>query len=130
MNRGGNHQLVFLDDADRLSFLAILAEAVTRFGLVVHAYCLMPNHYHLLVSCPQAQLSRAMKHIGQVYTQRFNKRHGRDGSLFRGRFHSILVDSEPYLDNLTGFRQESTNRHETPMGSDPTGRPHCPSGLR
>lgn len=103
MNRGANKQLIFLDDADRLLFLAVVAEAVTRFGIEVHAYCLMPNHYHLLVSCPNAQLSRAMKHIGQVYTQRFNRRHNRDGALFRGRFHSILVDSEQYLDTVARY---------------------------
>ena len=103
MNRGANHQLIFLDDSDRLLFLAVVAEAVSRFGLEVHAYCLMPNHYHLLVRCPNAQLSRAMKHIGQVYTQRFNRRHDRDGALFRGRFHSILVDSERYLDTVARY---------------------------
>lgn len=103
MNRGANHQLVFLDDQDRRMFLAILAEAVDRFGIEIHAYCLMPNHYHLLVRSPNTSLSRAMKHIGQVYTQRFNKRHHRDGALFRGRFHSILVDSDTYLDNVSRY---------------------------
>jgi putative transposase len=79
-------------------FIAILEIAVERFGLEIHAYCLMPNHYHLLVRSPQGQLSRSMKFIGQSYTQRFNRRHDRDGALFRGRFHSILVDSDRYLD--------------------------------
>lgn len=84
-------------------FVDLLAETVHRFGLEIHAYCLMPNHYHLLVRSPNSQLSRAMKHIGQVYTQRFNRRHGRDGPLFRGRFHSILVDSDRYLDTVARY---------------------------
>jgi len=103
MNRGANHQLTFRDDEDRRLFLDIVGEAVRRFGIEVHAYCLMPNHYHLLLRSPSSQLSRALKHIGQVYTQRFNRRHGRDGALFRGRFHSILVDSDKYLDTVARY---------------------------
>lgn len=95
-------------------FLVILAEAAERFGIEVLAYCLMPNHYHLLLRSPNASLSRAMKHIGQVYTQRFNKRHQRDGALFRGRFHSILVDSENYLDNVSRYI------HRNPVTTDMT----------
>lgn len=118
MNRGANHQVVFLDDKDRRMFLSILGEASERFGLEFHAYCLMPNHYHLLVRSPNSQLSRAMKHIGQVYTQRFNRRHGRDGALFRGRFHSILVDNERYLDTVARYihlNPVGKNSHDNPV---------------
>jgi len=97
MNRGANHQLTFMDDVDRDIFLAVLKSAVSLFGIEIHSYCLMPNHYHLLVRSPKGQLSRSMKFIGQSYTQRFNRRHDRDGALFRGRFHNNLVDSENYL---------------------------------
>jgi len=97
MNRGRNRKLIFLDDDDALNFLDIVGDTVARFGLEVHAYSLMPNHYHLLVRTPLGNLSDAMKHLGAVYTQVFNRRHRRNGSLFRGRFKSQLVKHEAYL---------------------------------
>jgi putative transposase len=98
MNRGANHQPMFGDDEDRSILLSLIARASSRFGLEFHAYCFMPNHFHLLVRSPSGQLSTTLQFIQQTYTQKFNARHGRDGALFRGRFHSILVDSETYLD--------------------------------
>jgi putative transposase len=78
-------------------FLTTLQEACNLFQVTVYAYCLMPNHYHLLVCTPSANLSRFMRHLNGVYTQRFNREHKRDGPLFRGRFKSILVQEDSYL---------------------------------
>ncbi len=103
MNRGAGRQDTFIDDYDLESFISILVAATIKFGIEIHAYCLMPNHYHLLVRSPDGQLSRAMKFIGQSYTQSFNYRHDRDGALFRGRFHSTIVDSDNYLDTVARY---------------------------
>ena len=74
-----------------------------RFGLEVHAYSLMPTHYHLLVRSPLGNLSDGMRHLGGAYTKVFNCRHGQDGSLFRGRFKSQLVKYEAYLLYLLAY---------------------------
>ena len=103
MNRGQARQSIFHGDAYYASFLKTLAEAYDRFGLEIHAYCLMSNHYHLLVKTPQANLQRAMRHMGGVYTQRYNRLKKRDGPLFRGRYKAILVDSDAYLLHLSRY---------------------------
>jgi REP element-mobilizing transposase RayT len=77
--------------------LAAVSTAVDEFGWLVHAYCLMPNHYHLLVETPLPNLSRGMKKINGTYAQGFNARYTRVGHLFQDRFHSILVDRDDYL---------------------------------
>ena len=97
MNRGVNRQLVFFSDADRVEFGRVLAEMHQRFGVETLAYCLMPNHYHLVLRCPDGGLSDAMQHVGSTYTRRTNTRVGRDGPLFRGRFHAIHVADDVYL---------------------------------
>ncbi len=96
-SRGTNEQAVFLDDDDRGAFLNVLAGVVERFGWRLHSYVLMENHYHLVVDVPDANLSKGMRQLNGVYTQHFNRRHGRDGSLFQGRFRSILFEPESYL---------------------------------
>ncbi len=103
MNRGVDHQAIFRTDEDRRSFLLYVAQASLKFGVEIHAYCLLDNHYHLLVRSRDGDLSGAMKHVGQKYTQHFNRRHGRDGALFRGRFHSVLVESGEHLDELVRY---------------------------
>ena len=96
MARGNERREVFRDDQDRQRLLAALAEAVERFGLRVHAYCLMPNHYHLLLGTPRANLSRAMAWLQTTYTARFNRRHRRSGHLFQGRYKAQLVEADAY----------------------------------
>ena len=83
MNRGRRVENTILDGKDYDAFLVVLKEAAEMFSLHVAAYCLMPNHYHLLVQTPDGNLSRVMRHINGVYTQRYNRRHNTDGQLFR-----------------------------------------------
>jgi len=102
-SRGNARQEIYLDDADRRAFLEVLAQVVERFHWICHAYCLMGNHYHLLVETPEPTLSRGMRQLNGVYTQRFNQRHGRVGHLFGGRFKAILVEREAYLLELCRY---------------------------
>jgi len=97
MNRGAARQAVFSGDADYQAFLDTVAEAHRLWGIEVFAYCLMGNHYHLCLRTPRRNLSRVMRHIDGIYTQRFNRSHGRDGTLFRGRYKAILVEESEYL---------------------------------
>ena len=97
MNRGRRAENIFIDKDDYKAFIQVLIESTEMWSLRISAYCLMGNHYHLLVQTPQANLSRCMRHINGVYTQRFNRRHCYDGQLFRGRYKSILVSDDPYL---------------------------------
>ena len=97
MNRGTNRLPTFFSDDHKQMFLGVLSDAVNTWDLRVHAFCLMNNHYHLLLETPLGNLSRAMRHIDGVYTQRFNKATGRDGPLFRGRYKSLLVQKETYF---------------------------------
>lgn len=97
MNRGADRRNVFFDDSDRIEFGARLADIYERFGVETHAYCLMDNHYHTLFHCPDGGLSLAMQRLGSLYTRHVNDRLGRDGALFRGRFHSRVITSEAHL---------------------------------
>jgi putative transposase len=103
MNRGRGRQMIFHGAKYYDAFLNTLSEAHERFGLQVHAYCLMGNHYHLLVKTPEGNLQRAMRHVNGVYTQRYNRLKKTDGSLFRGRYKSILVDADEYLLHLSRY---------------------------
>ncbi|HEU0197843.1 MAG TPA: transposase, partial [Nevskiaceae bacterium] len=90
-------EAIYEDDADRVAFLEVLAEGVERFNWLVHAYCLMGNHYHLLVETPDGNLSQGMRHLNGVYTQFNNRQHRRVGHLFQGRYKSVLIQKEAYL---------------------------------
>lgn len=97
MNRGRRGESIFTETSDNELFIALLQETSEMFDLRVSAYCLMSNHYHLLVQTPSANLSRAMRHINGVYTQRFNRSKKTDGQLFRGRYKSVLVEEDSHL---------------------------------
>ncbi len=86
-----------------LGFIEFLMDASEMFNMRVAAYCLMANHYHLLIQTHDANLSRCMRHINGVYTQRYNARNGCDGTLFRGRYKAILVDGDSYLLELVRY---------------------------
>lgn len=101
--RGNDRQLIFADDADRSRFLIVLASVVERYRVRCHAYCLMGNHYHLLLETPDANLSAAMRQLNGVYTQRFNRRHERCGHLLQGRFGAELVDGPAHLHEVCRY---------------------------
>jgi len=95
--RGNDRRPIFEDDDDCARFLIVLASIVARYHVLCHAYCLMGNHYHLLLETPEANLSLAMRQLNGVYTQRFNRRHERCGHLLQGRFGAQLVAGDAYL---------------------------------
>jgi putative transposase len=103
LNRGNARASIFDDDGDRILFLTIFTQVVKRYNWVCHAYCLMDNHYHLLVETPDGNLSVGMRQLNGNFTQAFNRKHHRDGHLFRGRFKSILVEKENHLLELCRY---------------------------
>jgi len=92
MNRGDRREPIFKDEADRGRLLDTLGEACLKTGWQVHAYCLMPNHFHLVVETPRANLVPGMKWFLGTYTSRFNRRHKLFGHLFSGRYKALIVD--------------------------------------
>ncbi|HQU16714.1 MAG: hypothetical protein B7Z66_11550 [Chromatiales bacterium 21-64-14] len=101
--RGDRRADIFLDDLDRQAFLQLLAKEIGQQGWRLYAYCLMSNHYHLLVETPEANLTAGMRRLNGVYTQTFNRRHDRVGHVLQGRYKSILVDKEAYLLELARY---------------------------
>lgn len=101
--RGNAQQDIFLDDEDRRRFVQVLERVVSRFHLLLHAYCLMDNHFHLVVETPEANLSKAMRQLNGVYTQAFNQRHRRVGHVLQGRSKAIIVDRDGYLLELCRY---------------------------
>ena len=102
-SRGDRREDIFVEDADREAFLQGLSEICQRFGVTCHAYCLMTNHYHLVLETVQANLARALRQLNGVYTQRFNRRHSRVGHVFQGRYKAILVDRDAYYLELVRY---------------------------
>lgn len=101
--RGNARQRIYRDDDDREQFLSVLSHVVDRYEWLLHAYCLMDNHYHLLIETPRANLSLGMRQLNGLYTQSYNRRHRRVGHLFQGRFKAILVEKEPHLLELCRY---------------------------
>jgi len=101
--RGNDRQAIFEDDADCSRFLIVLASVIARYRVRCHAYCLMGNHYHLLLETPEGNLSAAMRQLNGVYTQRFNRRHERCGHVLQGRFGAQLVDGQAYLHEVCRY---------------------------
>lgn len=102
-SRGDRREDIFLCDDDRLEWLEVLGIVCSRFNWVVHAYCQMTNHYHLLLETVDGNLSRGMRQLNGLYTQRFNRRHGLVGHLYQGRYKAILVQKETYLLELARY---------------------------
>jgi len=101
--RGDRREDIFEDDQDRQAFLQTLDQVVAQFGWLCYAWCLMDNHYHLLIQTPNGNLSKGMRQLNGVYTQASNRRHQRVGHIFQGRFKAILVDSDAYLLELSRY---------------------------
>lgn len=102
-SRGNERKAIFKNKTDRNSFLSYLKSAYLRYGATIHVYCLMNNHYHLLIETPKGNLSKIMQHINSAYTTYYNVKHKRAGHLFQGRYKAILVDADAYAGELSRY---------------------------
>ncbi len=102
-SRGNARADIFADSFDRQTFLLLLESVVNRFNWICHAYCLMDNHYHLLIETSDGNLSMGMRHLNGVYTQSFNRRHKSVGHVFQGRFKAVIVEKESHLLELCRY---------------------------
>ncbi len=102
-SRGNARGDIFLDEGDRAAFLSILANTAERYNWLCHAYCLMGNHYHLLLETPDPSLSLGMRQLNGVYTQAFNRNHHRVGHVFQGRYKAIVVEKDSHLLQLCRY---------------------------
>lgn len=102
-SRGNAFQDIFLDDEGRLGFLKVLEDVVAQYNWICHAYCLMPNHYHLLIETPAANIFRGMRQLNGLCMQAFNRRRNRVGHVRQGRYNAILVEKESRLLKLARY---------------------------
>jgi len=102
-SRGNGRQKIFLDEQDNRKFLELFGKTLERFNWICHAFCLMVNHYHLMIETPDANLSKGMHHLNATFCQAHHKRHDTVGHLFQGRFKAIVVDRESYLLELARY---------------------------
>jgi REP element-mobilizing transposase RayT len=110
MNRGNRRQPIFSTDSDRQLFLGLSREVAIKRSWVVHAYCLMPNHFHAVVETPDADLSEGVQELTGAYAQWFNRLHRFDGHLFQGRFKAVTVESDWHLLELTRYIATNPSR--------------------
>lgn len=101
--RGNRKANIYLDDRDYLVWHDLVARTADRFGFVCHAYCQMPNHFHMLLETPMPNLSEGMHFLNCTYSQHFNVRHGLTGHVFQGRFHSVLLEEESHFLELLRY---------------------------
>ena len=118
-SRGNERRDVFKSQKDREQFLSYLESAVNRYGAVIHAYCLMSNHYHLLLETPAGNLSQITHHINGAYTNYFNVKRKRFGHLFQGRYKAILIEADAYAQELSRYI------HLNPVRADIVSRPEA-----
>jgi REP-associated tyrosine transposase len=109
-DRGKRGDDIFTNREDYQLLIALLQETSAMFDIKISAYCLMSNQYHLLVQTPAAHLSRSMRHINGVYTQRYNRRKNIDGQLFRGRYKCVLVEEDSHLLEILRYIHRNTLR--------------------
>ncbi|WP_154699469.1 transposase, partial [Legionella pneumophila] len=102
-SRGNRKEAIYLSDEDRENFLSVLGDVCLKYQWLCHSYCLMTNHYHLLIETPLGNLSKGMRYLNGVYTQKFNKSHKRIGHVLQGRYKSILVEKDSYLLELSRY---------------------------
>jgi len=102
-SRGDRREDIYLDDEDRLIWLAVFSDVCSRFNWRCHAWCLMDNHYHIVVETIDGNLSQGMRQLNGVFTQKSNRRHGRVGHVFQGRYKAVLVQKECYLLELARY---------------------------
>jgi REP element-mobilizing transposase RayT len=102
-SRGDRQEPIFDDDPDRTAFLDILGQVISRYRWRCHAYCLMGNHYHLMIETPEPNLTKGMRQLNGVFTQCSNRRHKRTGHLLQGRYKAILVDRDSYFLELCRY---------------------------
>ncbi|MFA6003377.1 MAG: transposase [Elusimicrobiota bacterium] len=117
LNRGNAHQDIFICDEDFQTFLDLLGDAAVRHDFSIHAYALMPNHYHIQIEAKRGELADGMRRIDGRYAQYFNKRHQRVGHVFQGRYKSLLIDKNSYY--LTAHRYI----HQNPVKAGLVRRP-------
>lgn len=96
-SRGNARKAIYKDDEDREKFLKILEEVNRKYNWLCHAYCLMDNHYHLVIETPDGNLSKGMRQLNGLYTQSFNRSHRRVGHIFQGRYKAIVIEKESHL---------------------------------
>jgi REP element-mobilizing transposase RayT len=101
--RGNDRQTIFFDEKDKVRFLKFLDQTVEQYRWLCHGYCLMTNHYHLLIETPEPNLARGMKRLNSRYCMKFNKKHSRVGYVLQGRYNSVVIQKEKYLLELCRY---------------------------